>query len=268
MRTLSDLVTSLYNYKEYLRFLQHRKRRVFGFGILLVTLYFLLTIVFPVVRFQINTGGLYKLLNENVPDFELSNGVLWAEDVYEYEDGKTIFIVDTTGKEIDIESLLRNYNEIFLLDAEKMVVKSEGETNIMSYDELGLEFDRAQAIEAINNFAVIGGLLLGVVIYFWMWGTFFLGVLFVTLIAMIISSAMKTGLTFGRIYMLAVYSRTLPLLIKAVVSLLPFTIPFFWVLNFGLSLIILAVVFSQIKSEQQRQQAAQQQAYQDQYGIR
>lgn len=268
MGTLKDFVTSLYKYKEYPKFLGYRKRRVFGFGVLLVTFYFLLTIVLPVVRFQITTGGLHKLLNETLPDFELSDGTLWAEDVYEYEDGNTIFIVDTTGNEIEIDYLLHNYNELFLLDAEKMLVKSEGETNILFYDELGLEFNRAQAIELINNFAVVGGLLLGIVIYFWMWGTFFLGVLFVTLIAMIISAGMKTGLPFGRIYKLAVYSRALPLVIKAVFSVLLITIPFFWIINFGLSLIILAAAFNQIKSEQQRQQAVQQAGLNNQYEVR
>lgn len=261
MKTLSDFAAALYNYKEFPRFLQYRKSRIFGFGVLLMTVYFLATVIFPIVRFQVSTGGIYKLLNENLPDFELHNGILQADEVYEYEDGNTIFIMDTTGRELDFNIYFRNYTDVIILTAEQVAYKSSGDSGVMDYSDLGLDINRQGLIEMINNFAVLFGIIIGVIAYFWMWGTFFLGILFLTLIAMIISSSMKLRLRFGQIYALAVYSRTLPILLKAVVKLLPIAVPFFWVLNFGISLAILAYVFSIIKTDVLRQQEAQRAAY-------
>ncbi|MCH5344337.1 MAG: DUF1189 family protein, partial [Acetatifactor sp.] len=79
---------------------------------------------------------------------------------------------------------------------------------------------------------------------------FFFGVLFVALMGMIVASCMNYKLTFGQLYLLGIYSRTLPLLIKALISFLPFHIPFFWVINFGLSLFIMIMAIKKMKEQE------------------
>ena len=86
---------------------------------------------------------------------------------------------------------------------------------------------------------------------------FFFGVLFVALIGMAVASALKYRLTFGQLYLLGIYSRTLPLIIKALVSFLPFRIPMFWAINFGISIIILALAIKKMKEQQPPQQFGQ-----------
>ena len=57
------------------------------------------------------------------------------------------------------------------------------------------------------------------------------------------------NLSFGQLYMMGVYSRTLPLLIKALVSFLPITIPGFFIINFGISVVILICAMQKMKED-------------------
>ncbi len=86
-----------------------------------------------------------------------------------------------------------------------------------------------------------------IIAYIFMTGLFSFGVLFVALIGMIVASCMKYQLTFGQLYLLGVYSRVLPLAIKAAIIILPFNIPYFWVINFGLSIFILVRAIQHLK---------------------
>ena len=94
---------------------------------------------------------------------------------------------------------------------------------------------------------------------------FFFGVLFVGLIGLIFSSIQKANLTFGQVYLLGIYSRTLSLGIKGLVKLLEsataITIPYFWVINFGISLIYLYMAIKHAKKEQEQSGMGQQGMY-------
>ncbi len=83
--------------------------------------------------------------------------------------------------------------------------------------------------------------------FVWMTAWFFAGVLVIALISMIVASCMKVKISFGKLYILGIYSRTLPLIIKAAVSILPFGIPFFYVINIGLSVLIIGLALQSIK---------------------
>ena len=79
-----------------------------------------------------------------------------------------------------------------------------------------------------------------VIAFLFMEASFFFGVIFVALLGMVVASCMQAKLTFGELYKLGVYTRTTPLLIKAVFSFLPFGLPFFWIISLGISLGYLA----------------------------
>ncbi|MFW6680095.1 DUF1189 family protein [Lacrimispora sp. AGF001] len=80
-----------------------------------------------------------------------------------------------------------------------------------------------------------------------MTGLFFFGVLVIALIGMIVTSCLKYRLTFGQLYQISVYARTLPLLLNAIVSFLPFSIPMFGIINFGISVLFLVVAIQKMK---------------------
>ncbi len=257
MNIFKEMALSVYSFKSYKEFLNNKKSKVFLFGVVLMLFYFCITMLIPFAEFQIRTGGIGKMLDENIPDFELSDGELWVEDVIEYDVGSTYVCIDTDPEYVfydaaDMEEYLYSYSNVILMDAEKMILKSSGEVQGFYFSDLGFECDKEDWMGWVPFIYLFIGLFL-IVSYVWMTGLFFFGVIIVALLGMIAASCMKHQLTFGQLYLLGIYSRTLPLIIKAVLSFLPFNIPFFGIINFGISVFIIVRVIQHLKEQQLNQ---------------
>ncbi len=260
MNIFKEMALSIYSFKSYKEFLNNRKSKVLGFGIVVMLIYFLLTIIVPF--FMLGGSGLGSLIREDVPDFELSNGVLWVDETVQIDDGSTCIWVDTNPDEVfydasEMEAYYAGYTNVILMDSEKVIIKNSGTAmQQYSFDELGINFSK-EDLEALVPSMYFIIVVVMVIMYVFMTLLFFFGVLFVALIGMIVASCMKFQLTFGQLYLLGVYSRVLPLLIKACVSWLPFTIPYFWIINFGISVVILGVVMKGMRTDLLQQQMNQ-----------
>lgn len=253
MNIFKEMLLSVYSFDSYSKFLKNKKGKVFGFGVVLVFIYFMVTIVFPFVKTQITTGGIAVVLEDNIPDFELSDGYLWVDDVMEYDANGVYIYVDTNPEYVfydaDImEEYLYNYSQVMIVDSEKMIIKNNGQVQGVYFSDLNWEFSKEDLlgwVPFIYAFILAGMLIT----YLWMTALFFFGVLFVALIGMIAASCMKYQLTFGQLYLLGIYSRTLPLIIKAVLSFMPFNIPFFFIINFGISVFIITRAIQKMKEQ-------------------
>lgn len=254
MNVFEEMGLSIYSYGSYSQFLKNKKSKVFGFGVLLVFFYFAVKMLFPAA---VNSGFFSResqTVWESIPDFVLEDGTLWVEDVIEIDEGGAYLYINTDNDLVfndtdDIARYFYGYQSVILMDSEKVIFKSNNDVVGYYYSDLGLEYSRedlAKVIPWIYVFYIIYLILA----YIWMTALFFFGVLFIALIGMIIASCMNYHLTFGQLYLIGIYSRTLPLLIKAVVSLLPISFSFFWIINFGLSLFIMAMAIQKMKEQQ------------------
>lgn len=253
MNIFKEMVLSTYSYKSYGEFLKNKKGKVFGFGIVLMLIYFAVTVGIPFAKFQITTGGIAAIIEDNVPDFELSDGYLWVDDVIEYEEGGRYIYIDTDPQYFfydanEMKEYLYDYSQVILMDSEKMIVKDDGQVQGIYFSDLDWEFNKDDLLGFVP-FAYVFIIIGMLAAYIWMTAWFFFGVLFVALLGMIAASCMKYQLTFGQLYLLGIYSRTLPLLIKAVVSFLSFDIPFFFIINFGISLFIIILAMQKMKEQ-------------------
>ena len=258
MNIFKEMALSIYSFGSYKEFLQNKKGKVFGFGVMLMLIYFVITMLIPgLVTVFAPNGGIHTVL-ENIPDFELKNGELWIDDVVEIDQNGTYICIDTDPEFVfydadDMEPVLREYTNAILVDSEKMIVKSEGQVQGIYFSDIEGEFNKESLIGLLPMLYI--GFVIGMFfIYIIATALFFFGVLFVALLGMIVASALRYQLTFGQLYLLGVYSRTLPLIIKAVVSFLPFNIPYFWVINFGLSVLLLFLAIKKMSEEQPPQQ--------------
>ena len=258
MNIFKEMVLSVYSFGSYKQFLQNRKGKVFGFGVMLMVIYFAVTALVPSLGTLFSSNGSVRAAIENIPDFKLKNGTLWVDDVIEVDEGGMYVYIDTDPNYYfydadEMAYYLNEYTNAILMDSEKMIIKSNGQVQGFYFSDLGADFDK-EALMALVPLVYIGfvvGIFFG---YIFSTAFFFFGVLFVALIGMIVASSLKYQLTFGQLYLLGVYSRTLPLIIKALVSFLPFNIPYFWVINFGLSVLILFLAIRKMKEEQPPQQ--------------
>lgn len=260
MNIFKEMALSVYSYGSYKQFLQNKKGKVFGFGAMLVAIYFMITILIPSLIAVVSPSGVIHSLVDSIPDFELQDGELWVEDVIEYEESGTYIYIDTDPEYVfydadEIAPDLREYTTVLLMDSEKMIIKSNGEVQGFYFSELGGDFDK-QDLSGLIPYMYIFYVATMIFVYVWMMALFFFGVVFVALIGMAVASAANYRLTYGQLYLLGIYSRTLSLIIKAVVHFLPIRIPFFWAIaiNFGLSALILYLAIRKMKEEQPQQQ--------------
>lgn len=254
MNIFKEMVLSIYSYKSYKDFLNNKKSKVFGFALVLMLIYWLVTMGISAVETGLIGPGLAREMDEIIPEFELADGVLWMEDVIEYEDATSIVNIDTDPDYVFYDAYemmddLNEYQSVLLMDSEKIIIKNGTQVQQYYFSELeDLDFtkdDLMGLVPYIYLFFAIFFLLS----YICMTALFFLGVAVVALCGMIVASCMKCRLTFGQLYLLGIYSRVLPLLIKAAVSFLPFHIPFFWVINFGISLMIIGAAIQKMKEQ-------------------
>lgn len=144
---------------------------------------------------------------------------------------------------------LWGYRSALLIDSEKMIVKSNGQVQGIYFSDLNVSFAKEDLMKLLP-FVYVG---IGVFMIFaclWETALYFFGVLIVALFGIIVSSCMKCRLTFGQLYLLGIYSRTLPLLVKALLTLLPFGIPLYFIANFGLSVLIIGCAIHGIQEQE------------------
>ena len=255
MNVFKELVLSIWSYKSYSEFLKNKKTKVFGFALVLMLFYFLITMVVPFVKFQITTGGFDAMIEEYVPEFELKYGILWVDEVYEIEEDHLLLYIDTDPEYSfydaeEMEEYLYVYSQALLMDSEKLIYKDDdGEVMGLYYSDIGLNCSKDTLLELVPM-GYVAVVIYMILAYCWMTALFFFGVLFVALLGMIAASCMRKELTFGQLYIMSVYSRTLPLIIKAVVKSLSLTVPFFFIINFGISLAIIIAAIQRMKEKE------------------
>lgn len=245
MNVFSELVHSVYDCKSYGSFLKDKKRKTFLFGFLLVLIYYLVTIILPFVRFQVSTGGIMSLADDVLPEFTISDNKLWVDSEFELDESGVYVYVNTNGQglsEDEIRSHLRRDDTVLIANADSVVIKENGRIQYVELSDLDpdLEITKTGLINMFGPFVTIGIAVVLVIIFICMQAGFFFGVLFIGLFGMIVASCMHSKLTFGQLYKLGIYSRTTPLLIKAVFSFLPVGIPFYFIISTGISLMYLA----------------------------
>ena len=253
MNVFKELALSVYSFGSYSEFLKNKKGKVFGFGALLMAIYFAITMLIPSLVGIFSSSGAVQTFLADIPDFELRDGELWVDDVVEIDEGGTYIYIDTDPDYVfydadEMEELLYDYTSALLMDSEKVILKNDGEVQGFYFSDLDINFDKEGLLKLIPWLYVFYVIFM-IFAYIWMTGLFFFGVIFVALLGMAVSSALKYQLTFGQLYLLGIYSRTLPLIVKAIVSFLPFNIPFFWLINFGLSVIVLALAIQKMKDQ-------------------
>lgn len=253
MNVFQEMALSVYSYGSYKEFLKNKKGKVIGFAVLLMTIYFGITMLLPSLIGPNSFPESMKILRDDVPDFRLEGGRLWVDGRMELDNGLAYFYIDTDPDHIveyssELARDYRLYADVMIMDSEKVIMKNNGTWETTYFSDMKIDVDKKDVVNFIPWLYVIYAVFMGVA-YIWMTGWFFFGVLIVALIGMIIAAAMNYRISFGKLYLMGVYSRTLPLLIKALVSFLPFGIPFFGVFNFGLSALILGLALKKMKDQ-------------------
>lgn len=201
--------------------------RAAGFVFLFTFLYMLVILVIPYVFTMITSHGFQDYVTEYLPDFTISAGTLHMDDTFRYNSGDVYIYADSNTDyfEEDMVHILREegYRKIALFSRSNFILYSDGSLQSSSYYGIG-SFSRDDILRFLPYIHMIMAIV-AVVFYIILFAGYFFSALIYGVLGIIVQSIMRITLPFGVIYKLALYSMVTPHLLKAVNSLLPFSIP-------------------------------------------
>ncbi|MBR5508582.1 MAG: DUF1189 domain-containing protein [Lachnospiraceae bacterium] len=260
MNLFAEMIHAVYDFKSYIKLKNNSGWKVFFYGVLLSAVCVLVTTVFPVASVMGFAGNAGEIIGNVLPDFSLSNGTLWVEEPVEFKhyneyQGGVFLKIDTSGTAVedytDVDLLA--FDWVFMADSQNFLVKENGDVFRATFAEVGLgNWTKGEVLNSLLPYiekAVWGiGILVAVVEI----ASFFAGALVVAMIGSFAASIIRYRIRFGTLYKVAVYTRTLPILLKIVSAWFPFILPFFFALNFGLSIWYIWKVLLLLKSQEEK----------------
>lgn len=263
----AELGLSCFNIGSYNAIRKNKFGKRFLYHLILTLLVFLIACGVAYMKFVNETGGVQGIIEQYVPDFELTeDGFLFMDEPFEWVDDGIMVLIDTDAlfasedgeffrydewaDEWESLGFEEDYQAVLLMDSELMIAYTRDEGyRERYYDELTEsmgELDRQAVIDLCNVFIPIIGIFAFVVIFIViMWGAFVNSI-----ILLIISSIMGgTKLPYMELYTISLYAMTPFELIFAILSALSISIPFkSWIELIAIA-VYSAVIINKIKKD-------------------
>lgn len=251
-----ELGLSVWNFKSYGQFVNNTGGKVFGFSALLLAVYLLVTSVASAFSMLGGVSEIWDGLTDEMPDFVLENGELAVDGVYELEGATSYFYVNTdtviSGEEA--EEAFSEYQSVILIDAEKVAVQSsDGERQVISHGELQqmLGGGRYTKADLQRLLPYLNGIMAFLFIFLIVGriASFYLRIVVVSLPVIVIAYLMKMDYSYGKVFKLSVYTRTVPVLLRMLLVVTGLPVPFFWLIDLAISALYAYLALDAIKRE-------------------
>ncbi len=243
MNIFSEMLHSLYDFKCYPDFVKRSGKSTFLYGTVLALVYFFVVTVLPAGALVVRHGGFQPFMEACIPDFILHDGRLWVEKRVEnasLEGTGGYLLIDTEEPVTEHYSKtdLLAFDSVLIADAENIVVKGNGQMLSTSFADLGLpDITRSDIIQLLGPMVCVfvGGYAVAIFASIW------LETLIIALLGNLVAALMRKRQRFGAMMKLAVHALTVVILIEAVYAwvpaVIPFVIPFAWLISYGLPLL-------------------------------
>ncbi len=216
-----NLFRAFYSPKNYPTFIRLRNGKVFLYILLLS----LITVAFTLVPlssyFFSHYGSLEKVITHNIPDFSLKDGTFSVDKTVHFTQAGSTILLDT-GTTFD-EDVLYGCSMGFAVDNEKFIYVDTRENKtpqIIYFSDLkDARFDKTTLIGFIPAMHVFIGISCAMY-YLVVVLAFAFTSLVGALVAMVVSSIMRTRLLFGDLFKISVYCHTVPHILAQVFVLL------------------------------------------------
>lgn len=258
MNIFKEMFFSVAGVKHYPGFLKNKTGKVVLYVTVLILIYFAVSHLRTIPA----TMDVVSELKEAVmdfPDFKLESGKLRMEEPFNYDgDGLLVMMETEYGSyirdlsETDWRDVLYDYDIVFVADETALLVKNEGKIEIYDYPE-DFRLTRAWVYDKLDYIYAFMVVFL-IFSYLFSLAGYLLAAVFVALAGMIICSFMNQKLTFGQLYLLSLYAKTLPLLVKGVLKAVNYSFFGYSVLAFAIACLYLgfAIHHMDLTDEEQK----------------
>ena len=243
MNVFSELFYSFSGVKKYPEFLKNKKGKVFLYTVLVVFLFTLISQLLTIPNVMDFVDETQEALLE-FPDFQMESGKLEMEESFYFDEGDVLVMIESEyGAYIndyytsDWYDILEDYESVIIMDETTILLKNDGTIDIYDYPaEFSLNRDDVYGM--IDYVYIFVAIYLVFAFIFSLIG-YFLTALLVALVGMIMCSFMNQKLTFGQLYLLSLYAKTLPHLIKGLLKLIGINFFGYSIIGFAIACVYL-----------------------------
>lgn len=250
VRFFSRIYKSITDFSFYSFIKKETLGKAFTYLLLLTLLISLVSIIKPIYELNSGVGLISEYFDTEVPYFELKNGELNVEGDMPivFEDEDSIMIINTE-RDTDV-SLLDDYDRGFIVTKYGFInKKSSSHIEKVEFSQLkDFTFNKYDVEKYIPYLKFINIFIIIFLPLFIFIGKLF-STLFISLLGLIVNSVAGSKLEYADIYKIGIYSITLPSIIKLLFKFIPFDIPFFNLIYYGIVVVYMYKAMTLIKLE-------------------
>ena len=232
MGIFNDLRIALFDFRGYPKLLEKGKKHAIAFGVLIVTIFWIMVSVVPVVTFFVRTGGFSKIVETYVPEFTLQNGTLQAEQSYHFANGMMYIDVNTDPSNVldpssqKLRTILSLNDTVFVADSKRAIFKVtpiDGANRAQMIEFSSLEGmtitkDYLRQLAPVMN---VMECIMCVVFFFVHLAGYFIYSWIIAFAGRIFARFFRMNLSTKEVFPLAVYARAFPVLVEGVACFIP-----------------------------------------------
>ncbi len=229
--------------KQYYRLTKVSGGRSTGFVFLFLFLLSLLSIV-PMINSTMGPTGFFRTFQEDLPDFELSNGELYVSERFEANEDTVYVLIDTTVDRFEYEDIDKDYDQVVLISRTNLFnYQSYGKLQEIEFEDLrGFHLDN-KSLASLIPFLYPIIILIAILIYVFLLGSYYLSALLYSLLGLFVSSVSNARLTYATIFKTAIYSKVTIRILYSLFDLTSFTMPGYLRFLLAIGVTSLYVVF-------------------------
>lgn len=228
MNIFTRFITAIARPQDYDKLVKQKPIKVIMYFCTLTTL-FVASIYFNIAREVNDKGGVNKILNDNIPEFTLTNGELQFDKQIDYSDSVQSIRVysDTSVDSIDKDKVNSNYIRGFYLSSKNIDLYIRGtRQSEISYSTLFPDdTNKEQFVAKCRNILLIAFAIAFIFTLLYVGITNLITVLLYALIGKFFFTKGNSKIKYTQIMAVCVYAQTLPIVIKSINQLFNEFIP-------------------------------------------
>lgn len=249
MSFIEQFRISLGDFRSYRRLSAQPFGRSFAFLVLFLVL------IFAVggIKFSFQYKGFMReavaQVAAKVPEFTLANGKLTVDGPlpYQYSDDNVIIVIDT-GSELGPD-VIDAYPQGIYVDADRMVLKQPGATRQLLWTELGdIRLTKADLIGFLESLDWLL-IVIGIFYFIWLLISKMLGILVLSLAALIANASLRVGYDYTRLLNISLYSMVVPTLISFGRAMVGVAVPNWWIIHWGVAIAYVVLALKASRDE-------------------
>ncbi|MFC0188177.1 DUF1189 domain-containing protein [Fictibacillus aquaticus] len=203
--------------------------------------------------FSSAVSGFEESMKDNLPSFKLENGVLQSpEKKPVVTEGDGFYFIFDPHDQIS-QDKTREYDDVISFDSDRAVVRSNGSEDAVTYTSLGADNltkeDLLSALQSFDGMLPILLPVLYVISYILIAGAAFTGVSLLAVIGLGMKNSLRRRLQYKQLWVMSIYSITLPVAFFTVMSLLKTSVPFSFFIFTGVSMIMLYLSIKEVPQQ-------------------